>query len=266
MSTDNNTMDFYTLNFPFTLNLLLEPSNFPSVWREREDEGKSASLKSCPRHQTVKSSDAQSQKKKRKMNLFFWPCWPKQTRRHTDVWLPSDPSSTQPLTQDQETDPGCFFQSWLDSDRCRFRRGRPLRLWAWQLYPTANTTADLSDQHRSNRSHNAPVQKKIHLTLGKDDFKETYHQGCDEGCNDNRNSAFATFSFIVYCVFSLSALWQINKSVGRCRARVQRRLGPYHKCYFTLLFHINIAIDDINVKGGWDYFNASGLFLFFYNI
>lgn len=38
--------------------------------------------------------------------------------------------------------------------------------------------------------------------------------------------------------------------VGRCRARVQRRLGPYHKCYFTLLFHINIAIDDINVKGG----------------
>lgn len=125
MSTDNNTMDFYTLNFPFTLNLLLEPSNFPSVWREREDEGKSASLKSCPRHQTVKSSDAQSQKKKRKMNLFFWPRWPKQTRRHTDVWLLSDPSSTQPLTQDQETDPGCFFQSWLDSDRCRFRRGRP---------------------------------------------------------------------------------------------------------------------------------------------
>lgn len=86
MSADNTTMDFYTLNFPFTLNLLLEPSNFPSVWCEREDEGKSASLKSCPRHQTVKSSDAQSQKKKRKMNLFFffWPRWP---NRHGGIQM-----------------------------------------------------------------------------------------------------------------------------------------------------------------------------------
>lgn len=176
MCTDNTAMDFYALNFPFTLNLQLEPSNLPSVWCEREDEGKSASLKSCPRHQTVKSSDAQSQEKTRKMNLFFFffGC-----TGQTDTAAYRCLATLGPfINSASDTGPGnrsrALLQSWLDSDRCRFQRGRPHWLRAWQLYPTANTTADLSDQHQSNRSHNAPVKKKkkIHLTLEKDIFRE----------------------------------------------------------------------------------------------
>ena len=170
MCTDNTAMDFYALNFPFTLNLQLEPSNLPSVWCEREDEGKSASLKSCPRHQTVKSSDAQSQEKTRKMNLFFFflAALAKQTPRHTDVWLLSDPSSTQPLTQDQETDRERFFRAGLTQTDVDFNEVGPTDCehGSYTLQPIPpliyriNTRATEVTMHQSRKKKKSSYTRK----------------------------------------------------------------------------------------------------------
>ena len=145
------------------------------MWKGRR--GQISIFKVLPQtsnRQIIWCSKPGEDKKNESFFFFFLAALAKQTPRHTDVWLLSDPSSTQPLTQDQETDPERFFRAGLTQTDVDFNEVGPTDCehGSYTLQPIPPLIYRINTRATEVTMHQSRKKKKIHLTLEKDIFRE----------------------------------------------------------------------------------------------